>query len=65
MKINDAPWLSTVDQISTASNESLLRAILTADGKGSAFKEDVLREILVRVDPNMTFSRPIDFQSVT
>ena len=46
----DAPWLSNLADIKSASKDSLLRSILTADGKGIDFKTAVLEEILSRVE---------------
>ncbi len=41
-------WITAPDQIATASQESLMRTILTADGAGTAVKAPILCEIVER-----------------
>ena len=45
----EARWLSNPLEIQTASSESLIRSLLTADGRGEEFKRRALFELLVRV----------------
>jgi len=53
----DAPWLSSFNDIKTASGESLIRSLCTSDGKGSAFKEAVLQEVILRtIEENLAIS---------
>jgi hypothetical protein len=54
--LNDAVWLVHDDQIQSSSSLSLLRSILTEDGRGSRFKLNVLREIERRIQNGETFS---------
>jgi len=41
-------WITSLDQISTASLESLRRSLLTCDGQGVKIKEAALNELLKR-----------------
>ena len=41
-------WLTSVDQITNANDASLIRSLLTSDGKGVAFKSFALQELLKR-----------------
>lgn len=43
-----APWLNNINEIRTASDESLIRSLCTADGMGSDFKKHVLGEVILR-----------------
>jgi hypothetical protein len=45
----EAKWLSNPFEIQTASSESLIRSLLTSDGRGEDFKRRALFELLVRV----------------
>lgn len=42
-------WLSKVEDIPTASEAMLKRALLTDDGRGAEFKEKCLNELLKRL----------------
>jgi hypothetical protein len=44
----DAKWLTNAFEIPSSSSESLVRALCTADGKGSDFKRKVLAELIIR-----------------
>jgi hypothetical protein len=48
-KIETAPWLTNLNEIRTASAESLIRSLCTSDGKGSDFKKQVLGEVILRI----------------
>ena len=41
-------WLSNINSIPTATDDSLRRSLLTPDGRGSHFKELCLNEMLKR-----------------
>lgn len=41
-------WLTSINEISTATIDELRLSILTLDGKGSEFKEKCLNELLKR-----------------
>ena len=38
-------WLSRLDDIPTATEEDLLRSIITSDGMGGEFKEKCLKKL--------------------
>jgi hypothetical protein len=48
-KLSTSKWLTSESEISEAETLSLLRSILTADGKGVDFKLKVLSEIESRI----------------
>lgn len=41
-------WLNNVADISGATDQSLIRSLITADGRGKDFKTKVLAELLTR-----------------
>lgn len=43
-----AKWLAHPNEIKSAENESLVRSLCTADGRGSDFKRKALAELIVR-----------------
>lgn len=43
-----APWLTSIDEVDTASNESLRRALLTPDGRGKELKAAALHRLCER-----------------
>ena len=59
----DAKWLSHTEEIPSASNESLIRSLVTADGRGSDFKRKALGELIIRVKmegiPSMPVEKPV------
>jgi hypothetical protein len=46
--LSTAKWLTSESEISSAETLSLLRGLLTADGKGADFKLHLLCELLDR-----------------
>ena len=44
----EAKWITSFDEIATASNASLRRALVTCDGRGVKLKEAALDELIRR-----------------
>jgi len=48
MKSDKITWLTNINEISTATIDSLKLSLLTLDGRGAEFKEKCLDELLKR-----------------
>lgn len=51
------PWITSVDQVPTASPEALRRTLLTCDGAGTAVKTAALDELLARAGDHATIGQ--------
>jgi len=49
MSNEEAVWLTDIDQIPTASNDSLRKSLITLDGRGEALKKAALKELEIRL----------------
>jgi len=46
-------WIRKIEEIPTASNESLIQSLITCDGNGKQFKTAALEELLMRAERDM------------
>jgi hypothetical protein len=63
-EVNGVKWLTKLDELSTASETSLCRSLLTSDGCGVQFKKACLNELLKRVHNGWVSNDNVDHSDI-